>query len=158
MKKVNDMWVDSNNNSWSSVFNTKEQAEEKSETLIDCSNCRDCRGCRNCSDCRDCSGCSGCSNCRYCSYCRGCRGCSNCSGCRDCREQPKFYKTKNIGSRKSSTTFFQNEKGIFVICGCFQGTFEIFCQQVKNKYPDMENAYRIEYEKEIEIAKIIFNI
>jgi hypothetical protein len=29
---------------------------------------------------------------------------------------------------------------------------------VKNKYPDMENAYRIEYEKEIEIAKIIFNI
>ncbi|MCE5212631.1 MAG: hypothetical protein LLG40_13895 [Deltaproteobacteria bacterium] len=141
MKKVNDRWVDNNNNSWSSTFNTEEQAIKKSETLINCRGCSDCCGCRDCSDCCDFRGCS------------GCRGCSDCS---DCKTQPKIYKTKNIGSRKSSTTFFQNENGIFVVCGCFQGTFNSFIEKVKNQYPDKTNQHRIEYEKEIEIAKIIF--
>jgi hypothetical protein len=77
MNKVNDRWVDKNNNSWSSVFNTEEQALKKSATLIGC---------------RDCSGCS---------YCSGCSGCSDCSYCRGCSEQPQVYRTKNIGSRNS---------------------------------------------------------
>lgn len=36
MKKVNNQWVDSNNNSWNCNINTRKQAEEKSKSLINC--------------------------------------------------------------------------------------------------------------------------
>ena len=52
MKKVNNNWVDDNNNSWNCDFYTEEQAEKHSKTL---SNCSYCRNCSDCSDCRNCS-------------------------------------------------------------------------------------------------------
>ena len=57
----NRYWTDENNNRWD---HTEKQAQEKSESLVncyDCYNCSDCRYCRYCSDCSDC-----CSNSRNC--------------------------------------------------------------------------------------------
>ena len=39
MEKINNYWVDENNNRWNASNNTEKQAQEKSESLI---NCRDC--------------------------------------------------------------------------------------------------------------------
>ena len=47
MKKVEGLWVDKNNNSWSCELHTKKQAEECSRYLINCSSCRNCRDCRD---------------------------------------------------------------------------------------------------------------
>ena len=45
MRKVNDYWVDSNNNSWNCNYYTKEKAEELSKLLKNCRNCQDCQDC-----------------------------------------------------------------------------------------------------------------
>ena len=42
MKKINNYWVDENNNRWSTSSHTKKQAQEKSESLINCRDCSDC--------------------------------------------------------------------------------------------------------------------
>ena len=36
-KKINDYWIDENNNSWDASDYTEEQAQEKSESLVNCS-------------------------------------------------------------------------------------------------------------------------
>lgn len=42
MKKINNFWVDDNNNSWSCDVDTEESALIKSKSLIGCSGCSDC--------------------------------------------------------------------------------------------------------------------
>jgi len=49
MKKINDHWVDENNNSWGLQY-SKEEALKKSKSLINCSGCSDCSGCSRCFD------------------------------------------------------------------------------------------------------------
>ena len=171
MKKINNRWIDDNNNSWSADFYTKEQAEKYSKSLIDCRDCsgcracRDCSGCRYCSDCSDCIGCSGCHGCsgcigcRYCSGCSDCRDCSGCIGCRDCSgcirfvNNPQRYTTAKIGSRKENTTFYWDNDRTLVICGCFRGTVEEFKKQVEEVHGN--NNYGLEYKNEIEKVEFL---
>jgi len=47
MEKINNYWVDENNNRWDASNNTEKQAQEKSKSLVDCSNCRNCSDCKN---------------------------------------------------------------------------------------------------------------
>lgn len=82
MKKVNNYYVDDNNNKWNNEFYTEEQAIKNSKSLTKCFNCV------NCSDCHSCS------------YCH------SCSDCSDFKENPQRYITPKIGSRKSQTTFY----------------------------------------------------
>ena len=46
MKKINNRWVDENNNSWNADFETEESSLVKSKSL---KNCSDCSGCLDCS-------------------------------------------------------------------------------------------------------------
>ena len=92
MKKVNNRWVDDNNNSWDCDLFSKEKALQFSKTMISCI------GCINCSDCSYCSDCSGCSDCINCS---GCSGCSDCSGCRDKKvERENDWKIEKVNKQK----------------------------------------------------------
>lgn len=56
-----------------------------------------------------------------------------------------------IGSRKACTTFYRAIGGIWVCCGCFNGSIEAFETAVKEKHGDGQNA-RV-YLKAIELAK-----
>ena len=159
MKKINNRWIDDNNNSWSADFYTKEQAEKYSKSLIDC---RDCSGCSDCRDCSGCIGCRDCSGCRYCSDCSdciGCRACRDCSGCRYCSDcirfvnNPQRYTTAKIGSRKENTTFYWDNDRTLVICGCFRGTVEEFKKQVEEVHGN--NNYGLEYKNEIEKVEFL---
>lgn len=48
MVNKNGYWTDRHGNGWSVTVNTKEQAIEKSRSLIDCYACVDCYDCRDC--------------------------------------------------------------------------------------------------------------
>ena len=85
MKKINNYWVDDNNNKWNCDI-TEEKAIKNSNTLINCSYCAHCVHCSDCSDCSYCSGCSDCSDCSDCSNCYDCYNCSDCSNCYDCSD------------------------------------------------------------------------
>ena len=61
--------------------------------------------------------------------------------------------TARIGSRKSPTVFYLNKGKIFVSCGCFKGTFAEFQAKVNATYPNKDNQYRKEYDREIETVK-----
>jgi hypothetical protein len=54
-----DKWFDFNNNYW----NSKEEAEKYSFTLINCSNCNNCNNCNSCNSCNNCYNCNSCNNC-----------------------------------------------------------------------------------------------
>lgn len=170
MKKINDYWVDENNNKWWCGATTKEQAILYSESLIDCHSCCDCYDCSNCRDCRDCSDCSYCSNCgdcrdcSYCSNCDDCRDCSNCSDCSDCsyyQIRPMQYVSSKIGSRNDQTTFYygktNNGNLIQVVCGCFCGDLKEFEAAVLKTHAD-NDIYREQYFKEIEKVKVLFDL
>ena len=65
-------WKDFNNNKWSKIRYSYEEALEYSRALVNCRNCincLDCRNCKNCTDCIDCSCCTGCCNCFGCVFC-----------------------------------------------------------------------------------------
>ena len=49
MKKINNRWVDENNNSWNADFETEESSLVKSKSLKNCSDCSRCSGCSDCS-------------------------------------------------------------------------------------------------------------
>ena len=119
MKKINNRWVDDNNNSWDCDIYTKDQAEKYSKSLIDCSNC---------SDCSDCS---------YCSHCRGCRYCRGCNGW---KQNPERVVSPLIGSRKDNTTIYFSKDRTEVVCGCFRGTLEEFKQQVQEIHGDNQHG------------------
>lgn len=176
MKLINNRWVDNNNNSWSADIDTKELAQKKSNTLINCSNCSDCSNCSNCSNClrcsycsdcsrcsycSDCSRCSNSSNCSYCSYCSRCAYCSYCSCCSycsDCSEfksNPERITSPTIGSRESQSTYYWNEEHEQLICGCFKGTLDEFEQRVKEVHGD--NAHGIAYQNWIDKIRIYKN-
>jgi hypothetical protein len=130
IKETETTWVDSNNNSWSKLIYTKEQAEKYSVTLINCSGCRGCSYCRDCSGCSDCSDCSGCRGCSYCRDCRDCRGCRDCSGCSGFKNNPERIVSPVMGSRKSQTAVYWVADDIQVVCGCFRGGLVKFREQV----------------------------
>ena len=86
MKKINNYWVDENNNKWWCGNTTEEQAIAYSESLIACSNCYNCHDCNNCCYCRNCCYCYNCNDCRNCCYCANCSNCHDCNACRDCND------------------------------------------------------------------------
>ena len=57
-----------------------------------------------------------------------------------------------IGSRKACTTFYRALGGIWVCCGCFNGSAADFETAVKEKHGNSQNA-RV-YLKAIELAKV----
>lgn len=176
MKKVNDYWVDENNNSWYTHKYTEEQARELSETLkycfycidsqdcqncfmctscINCTNCFTCSCCNNCINCTNCTCCDNCINCRCCRNCQNCHVCMECYDCIDYAENPMRYVTPKIGSRNDQTSvYWTNKDDVQIVCGCFRGDLEFFTKRVRETYPDPENLYRIQYEKQIKIIKM----
>lgn len=64
-----------------------------------------------------------------------------------------FYAIQNVGSRDDDTTFFKTTSGgIYVCCGCFNGTLEKFLKKVEKTHGDNKHG-RI-YKLAAEIAKI----
>ena len=61
-----------------------------------------------------------------------------------------------IGSRDSYTTLFHTDKGIYVQCGCFNGSLEEFEAKVKQTHQG--NKHERDYIAMIEFAKIKFEI
>ena len=59
-----------------------------------------------------------------------------------------------IGSRKSYTTCYKTDKGIFVKCGCFNGTSDEFVSMVKQKHNG--NIHERDYLAMIEFVKVKF--
>ena len=99
MELVNNYWQDCLGNRWFIDGNTKEQAIEKSNSLVGCSECIDCNNLENCTSCKychDCYNCDccdgcenshdllGCSSCYSCDHCEDCGICHNCSHCEGC--------------------------------------------------------------------------
>ena len=149
MKKVDERWVDSNNNSWNCNTNTKKQAEEKSKSLINCWNCWNCRDCWNCWNCWNCRDCWNCWNCRDCWSCWNCWNCRNCRGCQDCQDCQDFKSNpfriffQDIGSRNSETKIYWDCFGdTQVICGCFNGNISRFIKAISNTHKDNKYATR----------------
>ena len=139
MKKINNYWVDENNNRWSCDWYSEEIAEQLSKTLINCSGCIDCIDCIDCRDCRD------------------CRGCSYCSGCRGYNDNPMRYVSPRIGSRNDNTTFYYLNGDMQIVCGCFRGDLEEFERAVRETHKNNEK-HLADYLKEIEKVKVLFEI
>ena len=60
----------------------------------------------------------------------------------------------NIGSRNDSTTFYKQDTGIRVMCGCFEGTIKEFKKTVLKTHKDLDNRiYKKQYLKTIRYAK-----
>jgi hypothetical protein len=58
LMKIEELYIDENNNSWSTSRETFETATEKSNSLIDCSDCINCINCNNCINCKKCNYCN----------------------------------------------------------------------------------------------------
>jgi len=149
MKKINDYWVDKNNNKWDSLIFTEKEAKELSKTLINCSYCYNCRYCSYCYNCRYCSYSSNLNDCGYCSYC------SNCS---DFKTNPQRYYTPLIGSRNKQTKFYWTNDKMQITCGCFTAdSIAVFEDRIKAVYGDgKSDIYFNQYINEIEIFKLIY--
>ena len=61
-----------------------------------------------------------------------------------------------IGSRNGYTTIFHTDKGVFVKCGCFQGTLDEFEKKVKETHQG--NKHERDYLALIEFVKVKFEI
>ena len=61
-----------------------------------------------------------------------------------------------IGSRNDYTTIFHTDKGVFVRCGCFRGTFEEFESKVKETHQG--SKHEKDYLALIQFAKIKFDL
>jgi len=133
MEKINNYWVDDNNNRWSCDLETEESSQIKSNTLINC---------RNCTDCSGCSGCLSCSN------------CSDCLSCSNFKTNPQRYTTSKIGSRHAQTTFYWTSKNdVQVVCGCYRGNLKEFEERVKQKHKETEHL--IPYLNEVKKVKYL---
>ena len=156
MKKINNRWVDENNNTWNAETETEESALKKSQSLINCSYCSDCSRCSDCSDCLGCSYCSDCSRCSDCSHCLYCSRCLGCSDCSDYKETPQRYVTPKIGSRNSNTTiYWTSRKDVQIVCGCWKGNIAEFEKRVVEVHSTTEHLQS--YLKQIEIFKYLVN-
>lgn len=60
-----------------------------------------------------------------------------------------------IGSRNGYTTIYHTDKGIFIQCGCFQGTLNDFVAKVKKTHNG--SKHEKDYLAMVEFAKIKFN-
>ena len=56
-----------------------------------------------------------------------------------------------IGSRNGYTTIYHTDKGVFVKCGCFQGTIDEFAKKVEETHG--ENKHAKDYQQLIDFAK-----
>ena len=149
MKKVNNYWVDENNNRWDVNIYTETQAKKNSASLINCSDCSDCSRCFRCFRCSDCSDCFDCFRCFRCS---DCSDCSDCSRCSDYKHNPQRLTSGLIGSRKSTTTiYWTNENDTQVICGCLKTDIGGFEKRIKEVYPS--GQYHDEYMQFIKAAR-----
>ena len=112
----NGRYVDENNNSWNTAYETQESAEAKSKSLI---------------------GCSGCSE------CSGCLGCWGCSGCSGYKQNPQRIVSPKLGSRDSQTSLYWVGENVQIVCGCFRGDIPAFRAAVVKKHAgtNHEKAY-----------------
>ena len=60
-----------------------------------------------------------------------------------------------IGSRNDATTIYNTNKGIYVKCGCFNGTLDEFVDKVKETHKG--NIHERNYLALVEFAKIKFS-
>ena len=81
MKKIDNWYVDEDNNKWISSLYTQNVAEKLSKSLTHCKDCINCVSCIDCISCVGCSNCSSCLNCKSCSYCNACNECKGCVAC-----------------------------------------------------------------------------
>lgn len=101
MKRINNFWLDENNNKWDADIYTEEKAIKASKTLTACYNCTDCNNCTRClncikcDDCTDCRDCKWCTNCRYCSYCARSTNCLDCNICWCCDKCISCFTCRN---------------------------------------------------------------
>jgi hypothetical protein len=155
MKKINDRWVDDNNNSWADDID-EATAAIYSESLTNCLNCQDCQDCQDCLNCQDCQDCQ---DCRYCLNCQDCQDCQDCLNCQDCQgfdSNPMRYTGQVMGSRDAQTTTYWVGTTVRVICGCFKGTLQEFKDKVIKTHGD--NVYAKQYEKYIRIVETIMSM
>ena len=181
MNKINNFYVDKNNNRWDADIYTKKEAMTYSESLVNCSDCHNCHNCRNCSycsychncsecrncsDCSYCGNCSDCSNCGNCSYCSNCRDCSNCHNCRDCSNchncrdfniNPQRYVTPKVGSRDDNTTIYWVGNNVQVVCGCFRGNVDEWEAKIKETHKYNEKHLK-DYLEQVEIVRKIMEM
>ena len=156
MKKINNRWIDENNNSWDYDLYTKVQAEKYSESLMNSHNCHNCHNCCFCSNCSNCTYSRFCRNCHNCRYCHRCRSCHNCRFCSDCgyfKIDPQRYTTPKIGSRGDSTAiYWTTKKDVQIICGCFSGNLKEFDRKVRETYKK-DSEYGKQYLSQIKTMK-----
>lgn len=145
MNKINNFYVDENNNRWDADIYTKKEAMTYSESLVNCHNCSDCSCCSDCSDC------SNCHNCRDCSYCR------NCSDCNNYETNPQRYVTPKIGSRKDNTTIYWTDDNVQVVCGCFRGNVDEWEAKIKETHKYNEKHLK-DYLEQVEIVRKIMEM
>ena len=126
-----------------------------------CDHCDNCKFCDYCNYCKFCDHCDNCKFCDHCNYCDYCNYCDNCYNCDNFKTNPQIYKTREIGSRNSQTTFYYGEtdKGmeVQVVCGCFRGNLEEFETAVMKTHKNCDE-YREQYLREIEKVKVLFDL
>lgn len=145
MDKINNFYVDENNNRWDADIYTKSYAQKCSESLVYCHNCSDCSCCRNCSDCHNCH------NCHY------CRDCSNCHNCSDFNINPQRYVTPKVGSRDDNTTIYWVGNDVQVVCGCFRGNVDEWEAKIKETHKYNEKHLK-DYLEQVENIKKIMEL
>lgn len=99
VKKVDNFWVDENNNRWDENLFTEDEAIRASKELIDCHDCKNCSYCVCCTNCTHCHCCWDCHDCRICTNCRQTdrsKRCEDCSWCEDCISCTHCHSCKHI--------------------------------------------------------------
>ena len=136
MNKINNFYVDENNNRWDADIYTKSYAQTCSESLVNCHNCH---------------------NCGYCSDCNGCSKCHNCSDCNNYETNPQRYVTPKIGSRKDNTTIYWTDDNVQVVCGCFRGNVDEWEAKIKETHKYNEKHLK-DYLEQVENIKKIMEL
>lgn len=160
MNKINNFYVDENNNRWDADIYTKSDAQTCSESLVSCHNCRDCHNCSYCRDCHNCHYCRNCSDCRNCSNCSNCHNCRNCYYCHNCSDfniNPQRYVTPKVGSRDDNTTIYWVGNDVQVVCGCFCGNVDEWEAKIKETHKYNEKHLK-DYLEQVENIKKIMEL
>ena len=125
MNKINNFYVDENNNRWDADIYTKSDAQTCSESLVNCHNCRNCRDCRNCHNCSD------------------------------FNINPQRYVTPKVGSRDDNTTIYWVGNDVQVVCGCFRGNVDEWEAKIKETHKYNEKHLKDYLEQVENIKKIM---
>jgi len=180
MNKDKNYWIDENNNKWSRVKYTHEEAIKLSGSMISCINCIDsdscnfcnscnfcdsCNSCNSCNSCYSCNSCNSCDSCNFCNFCDSCNSCNSCNFCNSCnscnscnfcknyKQNPHRYIGNYIGSRNKQTITYWLHDNVQVVCGCWKGTLPEFKQRIQDVHG--ENEYGRQYKKYIGIVEMI---